>query len=65
MNAMTTHQIVIKAHRLKKLLSGHYLKFGYGWHFQSFPWVINQPYTPFLPKLLLISCHKDLLFNVR
>ena len=25
--------------------------------------VIDQPYTPFLPKLLLISCHKELLFN--
>ena len=36
MNAMTTHQVVIKAHRHKKLQLGHYLKFGYGWHFQSF-----------------------------
>ena len=23
----------------------------------------DQPYTPFLPKLLLNSCHKDLLSN--
>ena len=62
---MITHQIVIKAHRHKKLLSGNYLKFGYGWHFQSSFKGNDQPYTPFLPKLLLISCQKDLLLTVR
>ena len=42
MNAMTEHQVVIKAHRLKKLQSGHYLKFGYGWHFQSFSFFFGE-----------------------
>ena len=51
---MTTHKVVIKAHRHKKLESGHYLKFGYRWHFQSpFFWVSDQLYTPFLPKLIV------------
>ena len=36
MNSMTTHQVVIKTHRHKKLSSGHYLNSGYEWHFQSF-----------------------------
>ena len=55
---MTTHQVVIKDHRHKKLQSGHYLKFGYRWHFQSFFFgggkgVSDQPYTPFLPKIVV------------
>ena len=55
---MTTHQLVIKAHRHKKLQSGHYLKFGYRRHFQSF-WggggggMSDQPYTLFLPKIIV------------
>ena len=60
MNAMTTHQAVIKAHRHKKLQSGHYLKFGYRWHFQFFSFflgggggrVSDQPYALFLPKII-------------
>ena len=50
---MTTRQVVIKAHRHKKLQSGHYLEFGYRWHFQSFFGVSDQPYTPFLPKRIV------------
>ena len=30
------NEVVIKAHRHNKLQPGHYLKFGYRWHFQSF-----------------------------
>ena len=60
MNAMTTHQVVIKALETKvrslfKILLWMALSILF--------WVSDQPCTPFLPKLLLISCHKDLLFN--
>ena len=51
---MTTHQVVIKADRHKKLQSGHYLNFGYEGHFQSFGGggVSAQPYTPLLPNIV-------------
>ena len=46
---MSLLSFVINAHKHEKLQSGHYLKFGYGSHFQSFFFGSDQPYTRFLP----------------
>ena len=59
MNAMITQQVVIKTTQniivrslFKTLMA-----------FQSFSGVSDQLYISYLAKLLLISGHKDLLFN--
>ena len=62
MNAKTTHQIVIKPQRHKKLARPT-LKIWLGMALSIVFWASNQPYTPLLPKLLLISCHKKILFT--
>ena len=52
MNAMTTHQIVIKPQRPKKL-ARPILKIWLGMALSIAFWVSNQPYTPLLPKIIV------------
>ena len=52
MNAMTTHQIVIKPQRHKKL-ARPILKIWLGMALSIVFSVSNQPYTPLLPKIIV------------
>ena len=64
MNAKTTHQIVIKPQRHKKL-ARPILKIWLGMALSIVFWVSNQRYTPISPKIIVdLLSQRDVIYQL-